>query len=288
MKVSTRLGSMILDHFIMSLIITMIAFPVLFVGFDDSFGAEIPCATSTINWTLYIMIFASSLYFNKDIIQGKSIAKRILNIEVVDIKTGEVASSLKCLIRNLTIVIWPIEIIVVLVSPSRRIGDFLAGTRIEFSSENRNSKPRVNIKNLILSVILAFMILYISLFLFKDKFGSNIFSKPNYDPMSYSKELSSKLENHLENVQSNYIMDTHIKIYNKMIDDSLKYIVATIYLKDNYIEYSSQFAEIKQDIFNSMFKIVPKSDFVLLGKFVYDDRSVSIATKSTYDWRYID
>jgi len=286
MKVKTRLLSMLLDHFVMSLIITIVAFPVIFVGFDDSFGAEIPSATNAINWISYIMIFASSLYFNKDIIQGKSIAKRALNIEVVDIKTGEVASSLKCLIRNLTIAIWPIEILVVLLSPSRRIGDFLAGTRIEYTSENRNSKPRINIKNLILSIALAFMILYLSIFLFKDQFGSNIFSKPDYDPTSYSKELSSKLENHLESVQSNYIMDTHIRVYNKMTDDSLKYIVATIYLKENYIEDNSQFAEIKLNIFNSMFRIVSKSDFVLLGKFVYVDKSVSIATKRIYDWRY--
>ena len=43
-------------------------------------------------------------------------------------KTDTVASSLKCLIRNITIILWPIEVIVVLVSPSRRIGDFIAGT----------------------------------------------------------------------------------------------------------------------------------------------------------------
>ena len=39
---------------------------------------------------------------------------------------------MKCFIRNLTIPIWPIEIIFVLINPKRRLGDFIAATRIDY------------------------------------------------------------------------------------------------------------------------------------------------------------
>ncbi|WP_412766860.1 RDD family protein [Tenacibaculum vairaonense] len=42
----------------------------------------------------------------------KSISKRILGFQVIDIKTNKPASKFQCLTRNLTIFLWLIEIIV--------------------------------------------------------------------------------------------------------------------------------------------------------------------------------
>ncbi len=75
-------------------------------------------------------VFVFSFVFNKDIYLGQSIGKRILRFQVVDNRTSQPANPLRCLIRNFTIVLWPIEVIAALVDKERRIGDYLAGTRL--------------------------------------------------------------------------------------------------------------------------------------------------------------
>jgi uncharacterized RDD family membrane protein YckC len=284
--VGLRIGAMLLDHFVMTFAIMFLVLPFTigsFVGITDE-STTIPFSSGLV---FYVMIFGMSLYFNKDMIQGKSVAKRALKLEVVDIKTGEVASSLKCFVRNLTIAVWPIEVIAVLISPARRIGDLIAGTRVEYITDERNSKPKVDFKNLILSVVLGFGVLYASSFLIKGKIGNGAFDNPNYIETSYNKTLSTQLENHLDSTRSDYLIDTHVKVYDTIVNDSLKYISALFYLKENYIDGSS-FDGIKQDIFNSMYQIVPKSDFILMGKFIYDGQSTKQSTWRTYDWRKID
>ncbi len=146
MTAGKRIGAMLLDHIVMTFVIMIIALPTMMAKFNNAFGDEPLTPKGGIDWSLILMCFGMALYFNKDMIQGKSIAKRALKQEVVDIKTGEVASSLKCFVRNLTIAIWPIEVIVVLISPARRIGDFMAGTRVELMTDDRNSKPKVDLK----------------------------------------------------------------------------------------------------------------------------------------------
>ena len=76
MTAGPRIGAMLLDHIVMTFVIMIIAMPVMMVGLSDGFEDDTSSISNTIDWTLYVMIFGMSLYFNKDIIQGKSIAKR--------------------------------------------------------------------------------------------------------------------------------------------------------------------------------------------------------------------
>lgn len=76
-------------------------------------------------------VFCFSLYFNKDIFLGRSVAKRTLGFQVLNNNTGLPAGPLRCLVRNFTVLLWPIEVVVALVNVNRRIGDHLAGTRLE-------------------------------------------------------------------------------------------------------------------------------------------------------------
>ncbi|MBU2555539.1 MAG: RDD family protein [Bacteroidetes bacterium] len=282
----SRIGAMLLDHIVMTFIIMFLVLPFT-IGSFDGITDESTTTPFSSGLVLYAMIFGMSLYLNKDMIQGKSVAKRALKQEVVDIKTGEVASSLKCLVRNLTIAVWPIEVIAVLISPSQRIGDFIAGTRVEYKTDERNSKPKIDFKNLLLSILLGFMIIYLGSFLIKGKIGNGAFDSPDYVETSYNKTLSTQIEIHLDSARSDYLADTHIKVYDTISNDSLKYITALLYLNENYIDRSS-FDGIKQEIFNSMYQIVPKSDFILMGKFIYDGQSTKKSTWRTYDWRKID
>lgn len=68
---------------------------------------------------------------NKDYYRAKSVAKRIYGYSVLDIRTNQIASRSKCAIRNITAFIWPVEVLMLLVNPERRLGDFLAGTTVK-------------------------------------------------------------------------------------------------------------------------------------------------------------
>lgn len=282
-----RIGSMILDHIIMTLLIMIVAMPALIATFNNTLADDALSQTISFDWSTYLMLFGLSLYFNKDMIQGKSIAKRILKQEIVDIKTGEVASALKCLIRNLAIVIWPIEIIVVLINPSRRIGDFIAGTKVVLISYGRNSKPRVDIKIVVTSLFLGFFILLIGSSMMNGKLFDREAEKIKYVSSSYNENLSLQIANHLNKAHSKYLINTDIKVYDKMNDDSLKYILASFYLKQNYID-DPLFGSIQNELFDAMFQIIPRNQFVLEGKFIYESETFKKSTSTTYDWRVFE
>jgi uncharacterized RDD family membrane protein YckC len=89
----------------------------------------------TLTPPVYTAIVLFSVFLNKDIYYGKSIGKYFNGTRVVSIKTGSVASPIQCFIRNLFILIWPLEAIVLFFTPERRIGDLVAGTKVQENVE---------------------------------------------------------------------------------------------------------------------------------------------------------
>ncbi|MFC0875618.1 RDD family protein [Saccharicrinis sp. FJH2] len=79
--------------------------------------------------------FISFLILNKDFFNGKSIAKRQYGYQVIDSKTNRPASEFQCIIRNSTMIIWPLEVIFSMVNPTKRLGDFIAGTKLANSEK---------------------------------------------------------------------------------------------------------------------------------------------------------
>src|ERR1700735_2213180 len=84
--VGLRLASMLLDHFFMT-IIAMVFFLPGFISLmvpasNPSPGGPSPDFMDGVYG--YIAIFGFALYFCKDIIGGRSIAKRILGLQVVN------------------------------------------------------------------------------------------------------------------------------------------------------------------------------------------------------------
>ena len=109
---------------------------------------------------LYIKIrLIFSIYFNKDAIKGKSPAKRILGHIIVDNKTGEIANPIKSVIRNITLVFWPIEVIFSLFSPERRIGDYIAGTKV--ISDEKTLKTELKVGQIIISLIIGIIFMFL-------------------------------------------------------------------------------------------------------------------------------
>jgi len=284
-SVGSRLGSMLLDHFILSFFITFLVAPFSLIGISESLSEESTEMVMKVNWALYVLMFGLSVYFNKDAIKGKSLAKRILKHEIIDIKTNEIANPFKCLVRNFFIIIWPIEVIVVLASPTRRIGDFVAGTKVVYSSIERNDKAPVSFKSVVISVAFGFLIMFAFTKMFSGMTGKDIFKGPEYVETSYNKELSSQMENVVNNSHPEYLLDSHIQVYDEIENDTVKYVAATFYLTENYIDRDSEFTKIKDEIFNSMFEVIPKEEFILFGKFIYRGPSSMKSTGRNYDWR---
>ena len=135
-----RVLSMLLDHAIWSftvLPIGMIIFGIIF-QFEEY-----------LNQTFGIVIISIPMfiYLNKDFFRGKSGGKRILGYQVINLKTNKPASEFQCFIRNLTIPVWPIEVLVGLINPERRIGDFIANTKVIQSEKEKINSIWFDLKN---------------------------------------------------------------------------------------------------------------------------------------------
>lgn len=135
---TTRLTSAIMDHVIMTIVVMIFGLPYIIMVFLNK-------STPKQQGVLFDMtLIGFALYFCKDCIYGQSIAKRILKQQVVNNKTGEIANPVRCFVRNIFIIIWPIELVVILITPQRRLGDIIAGTKVNAFDSNLK-KPKSNI-----------------------------------------------------------------------------------------------------------------------------------------------
>lgn len=153
---------------IISAIIDQISLGVSFIIF--SIGKELastPEGIHKIKVTTAIILF--SLFLNKDIFFGKSIGKSFAGLRVVSSRTGNPASPIQCLVRNLFLLLWPLEALVLFFSPKKRIGDIVAGTKVQQSTEigHENNWRYIQV---ILSVVGSFILVYY-LFNFIDTLG---------------------------------------------------------------------------------------------------------------------
>ena len=132
-----RLASMLLDHITM----TFVLFPLMIIVFvvmqllaKESYP-EFLFESNGIGYTIAFLPFLA--YFLKDSYRGKSIGKRTIGLQVVDFKTGEPANAFQCFVRNLFIVVWPVEVMISVLSPSRRLGDIFAFTEVVPSEKEK-------------------------------------------------------------------------------------------------------------------------------------------------------
>lgn len=153
--ITLRLGTMLLDHFLICFIgIPPIIVLQYLINSGESLAPSSP----------YVMMPLFIIYFCKDCIKGQSLAKRILKLTVVDNKLGSPATPLQCLVRNLLIILWPVEVIVALFNQRQRIGDRLAGTRLSYF--NPEMTGRLNVFQLIIAALLATVFTYLLIQIF--------------------------------------------------------------------------------------------------------------------------
>ncbi len=159
-NIGIRLASMLFDHFIMTFGIVFFSFILIGIGYlivGNPSDSDLPEWFVIIPIFLALMIF--SIYFNKDAIKGKSPAKRILGLIIVDNKTGEIANPIKSFVRNITLVLWPIEVVFSLFSPERRIGDYIAGTKV--ITDDNTLKTELKVGQIIIALIIGIVYLFL-------------------------------------------------------------------------------------------------------------------------------
>jgi len=108
----------------------------------------------------------------KDCINGKSAGKRIMKIEIANEKEGEKVSAVSCVVRNIFVVLWIIEILVLFISKEKRIGDYVAKTKVV--SNSKVEKIKLD-KNALLTILLCFCIIFLFMFFVFKIFSSSSF-----------------------------------------------------------------------------------------------------------------
>lgn len=238
-EIGVRLSSMIIDYFLNGFIAII---PVLF-----GFILSIPTITEKVNnsdehpyGVVYLFMLCPIILLAKDSFQGRSLAKRIFKIQLVD-TNGFIASPFRCFVRNLTVIIWPIEVIFVLISTERRLGDYIAGTKLVYF-DKKNKKPENNFISHVGMMIIALVYIQLannlSKYFFDDYEGGYNQVKVDFLHDSYSEKYSKDYSLILSKRMTEFCDSVSVRYYNKTNIDSIKYIEAVLHVKDRAIAES--------------------------------------------------
>ena len=266
-SITKRLAAMFFDHMFMTFVIFIFGFPGLISGFLNSnkISHSQEYTENILNGNLgYFWMVGFALYFCKDILNGRSIAKRILNLQIVDINTGKAASPIKCFIRNIFCIIWPLEIIVSFVNTKKRIGDRVAGTElVEFNP--LSEKPKYSL----LESTLPLGISYVLMFFLFQLLPKIITHNSKFVESSYNQVESRKLEMALKESLSQFL-DPDIKIYDTIENEKIKYFSVILKLKENYLDNDGKkFKYIDSASQQIIYSIYLKQSFTGQLKYIY-------------------
>ena len=281
----TRIGSMLLDHFAMTIIAMIFSVPGMISGFSTAFEINHEQTNPDIFGGIsYVGLIGFALYFCKDCINGRSIAKRALKLQVIEHKSGNVASPIRCFVRNIFCILWPIEVIVTLASPSRRIGDMVAGTRvIPFNPELEQTK--VNYAQVGLSIVLAYGLMVLAILPFE-----GLKSKMESNQVTYMKSsLNENSANETEQVFADSLgtyLTADVRVYDKIEkNEDLKYVSVILRLNKNYLDRDDDYERIKSATVPLLLTKFPEKTFVGQIKYVYQQPESMQTRILLLDWR---
>jgi uncharacterized RDD family membrane protein YckC len=268
--VGIRLGTMILDHIIMTFIIMLFALPDIISSFSNAFDiSHEQMNSNSIGNVGFLVIIGFSLYFCKDCFNGQSLAKRILKLQVVDNQTGLIASPIKCFFRDLFCILWPIEVFVALANPTRRIGDLVAGTKLVPYIPTEEKEPP-NYLQIFIAIMLSIFLMYIISLPFKSIDSKLAGQKVNFIESSFN-VIQSKDAETLFSDSLGTILSSNVKIYDKVQNDTAKYISIIFLLKENYFADENTFDKIKSQVLGLMRTKFSETPFVSNIKYVYEE-----------------
>lgn len=118
----------------------------------------------------YFMEVAFSIIFTlflcKDNLNGQSLGKHLMRIQVVDNSTNQPPRTFILILRNFFLSVWPIELVLVLINGDRRLGDYVAKTSVIINAHNQSVRFRIRDLYILLIcfvVVFAFTLLAIKL-----------------------------------------------------------------------------------------------------------------------------
>lgn len=134
-----RIAAFIIDHFVLTFLMVSIVFLALGPNFMDENN---PSKMTTV--MLFVMIPGFILYFAKDSLKGISVGKWIMGIMVRDENNqSEIPSFGRLFSRNLFMIIWPVEFIVLATNDQKkRLGDKVAKTVVVKNPNKPTKLPR--------------------------------------------------------------------------------------------------------------------------------------------------
>lgn len=271
-----RILSMLLDHIFMTMAMMVFVMPVMMVDMFKNFNDPHQSPTFLFSGVGgYAMLFGFSLYFCKDVINGRSAAKRILKFQVVNNNTLLPASPLQCFVRNIFCVIWPVEFIVSLFNSSRRIGDRVAGTRL-VPYDATAEQPKANVAYIVLTILLSFTLtVMVSRLTDKIKWPDNAVVET-----SYNEKVSKELEQALTDSTGQYLQPS-VRIYDQSKNSKLRYISAVLTLKENYLDDQQSYEQLEKKVLDIIYTQHPKNSFKGIIKFIYKSPGRMISRSTT-------
>ncbi len=160
---TSRLISAFFDQTIGIAFRIIIWLPFFFMIMDNEKGTNPFYMFSSVGFIITFIALSTFLYL-KDI-NGRSIGKRTVHLQIINNKTGYPASPVRNVMRGFGFILWPIEIFMLFLSPSRRIGDFIAGTRVvQTATPSRVSFPVSHYVFAVLTGLLLSGIFYVPIY----------------------------------------------------------------------------------------------------------------------------
>lgn len=280
----TRFSAMVLDHFIMTFGAMIFAVPGMISGFANAFKISHEQTTPNLfGDMLYLNLVGFAVYFCKDSINGRSPAKRIMKLQVVDNSTGRAASPIKCFIRNIFCVLWPVEVIVALFNPERRIGDFVAGTKVVVF-DPATEQPKTNWAQAGISLALAYGLMLIVLIPFNRLQAGLQSGKVKYVESSFN-EQESRATERLFTDSLGSVLTPDIRVYDKLENENLKYVSVILRLKENLLDDEETFGQLKSSTMPLLFSKFPERTFVGQVRYVYQSGGNMQSRSFPIDWR---
>jgi uncharacterized RDD family membrane protein YckC len=123
-----RICALLIDFWFYGYLTSLCAYFTFFV-FKTPWDS--PFIQNSFNLPTLIAFFGFIIFANKDGFKGTGLGKILMGIRVMH-KSGAPASPARTLLRNIPLMAWPIETLVMVISSSkRRIGDYLAKTQVK-------------------------------------------------------------------------------------------------------------------------------------------------------------
>lgn len=144
-----RLDSFVFDHLIFGFV--SFAFFVPLMGIGDVTNK----CLQELWFGVSLIGFAISLC--KDSIGGQSPCKLHFDLLVVNAKTGKVASPIRCFVRNVFFFFYGLDLILLLINQgNRKIGDWIAGTRVIHIDPYTHVVPRPSRGKIVITCMISY------------------------------------------------------------------------------------------------------------------------------------